>query len=92
MKLKHFYCLYFVKVMHKDKEIEACIDKPSSNGNGHCIILTHGAGADMNQKALQSAAEAVTKEGFACVRFTCKTINLVYRTKVFRSVMVGTVL
>ncbi len=75
---------------HKDKEIEACIDRPEGKGNGHCLVLTHGAGSDMNQRALQSMADAAAARGFTCVRFTCKTINLSYRTKVFRSVMVRT--
>ena len=74
---------------HKDKDIEACIHRPAVGDNGHCIILTHGAGGDMNHKSLQSAAEAVAAESFTCVRFTCKSLNLVYRIRVFKSVLVS---
>ena len=77
------------QVVHNDKQIEGCMHRPVENSNGYCIILTHGAGGDMNHGSLQSAAEAVSKEGFTCVRFTCKSLNLVYRTRVFKSVLVG---
>ena len=77
------------QVQHKDKQIDAAIDFPPDNGNGVAIILTHGAGGDMNLKALISAADAMTKRGYTCVRFTCKSLNLVYKTRVFRSVLVS---
>ncbi len=84
---------YAFEVVHKDKEIEACVDRPnesaSGSGRGFALVLTHGSSADMNQKALQSLAGAAKKRGFTVVRFTCKTTNLVYRSKVFRSVLVS---
>ncbi|CAL9690554.1 unnamed protein product [Knipowitschia caucasica] len=50
------------------------------------LLLTHGAGGDMNFTQLVSLAHAVAANGFLCLRFTCKGLNLVYRGKAYRAV------
>ncbi|XP_069061295.1 testis-expressed protein 30 isoform X4 [Pleurodeles waltl] len=48
------------------------------------VILTHGAGGDMNSKQLGSLASYLAAHGILCLRFTCKGPNLVYRTKAYK--------
>ncbi|XP_055726485.1 testis-expressed protein 30 [Salvelinus fontinalis] len=50
------------------------------------VILTHGAGGDMNFKHLVSLAHALSSNGLLCLRFTCKGLNLVYRVKAYHAV------
>lgn len=53
------------------------------------IILTHGAGGDMNFRQLRSLAHTLASAGFICMRFTCKSLNLGYRVKAYRAVWVS---
>ncbi|XP_029568197.1 testis-expressed protein 30 [Salmo trutta] len=50
------------------------------------VILTHGAGGDMNLKHLVSLAHVLASNGLLCLRFTCKGLNLVYRVKAYNAV------
>uniref|UniRef100_A0A8C5LL85 KANL3/Tex30 alpha/beta hydrolase-like domain-containing protein n=1 Tax=Leptobrachium leishanense TaxID=445787 RepID=A0A8C5LL85_9ANUR len=53
----------------------------------HGVILTHGAGGDMNYPPLASLASYLAAHGVLCLRFTCKGINLAHRTSVFTTVL-----
>ncbi|XP_071771893.1 testis-expressed protein 30-like [Centroberyx gerrardi] len=76
-----------VKVPFGTKHLDAAVCVPASVNDVHtAVILTHGAGGDMNFKHLVSLAHALASNGFICVRFTCKGLNLVYRVKAYRAV------
>ncbi|GCC19246.1 testis-expressed protein 30-like isoform X2 [Chiloscyllium punctatum] len=51
------------------------------------VILTHGAGGDMNFHQLISMSKFLASNGILCVRFTCKGLNLDYRIRAYRAVM-----
>ncbi|XP_076602393.1 testis-expressed protein 30 [Chaetodon auriga] len=76
-----------VKVPFGTKYLDAALCFPASVKHAHrAVILTHGAGGDMNFKHLVSLARALASDGFLCLRFTCKGLNLGYRVKAFRAV------
>ncbi|KAM3862373.1 uncharacterized protein tex30 [Diretmus argenteus] len=78
-----------VKVPFGTKHLDAAISVPASTTGVQydtAVILTHGAGGDMNFKHLVSLAHALASNGFICLRFTCKGLNLVYRVKAYRTV------
>ncbi len=52
------------------------------------VILTHGAGGDMHSPAIVALATELVKRGFLVLRFTCKGLNISYRTKVYNTVLV----
>ncbi|XP_072332434.1 testis-expressed protein 30-like isoform X4 [Scyliorhinus torazame] len=51
------------------------------------VILTHGAGGDMNFHQLVSMTKFLASNGILCLRFTCKGLNLDYRIRAYRAVM-----
>uniref|UniRef100_UPI00398E53A2 testis-expressed protein 30 n=1 Tax=Pristiophorus japonicus TaxID=55135 RepID=UPI00398E53A2 len=53
----------------------------------HGVILTHGAGGDMNFHQLVSMTKFLASNGILCLRFTCKGLNLDYRIRAYRAVM-----
>ncbi|XP_031137708.1 testis-expressed protein 30 isoform X1 [Sander lucioperca] len=76
-----------VKVPFGTKYLDAALCFPASVTDVHtAVILTHGAGGDMNFKHLVSLAHALAADGFLCLRFTCKGLNLGYRVKAYRAV------
>ena len=60
-----------------------------SHPNHYGVILTHGAGGDMNHAQLVSFATALAEVGFLVLRFTCKGLNIKYRSKVYLTVLVS---
>uniref|UniRef100_A0A672YXE2 Testis-expressed protein 30-like n=1 Tax=Sphaeramia orbicularis TaxID=375764 RepID=A0A672YXE2_9TELE len=67
--------------------MDAVLCSPSSAEDVHtAVILTHGAGGDMNFTHLVSVARALASSGIFCLRFTCKGLNLAYRVKAYRAV------
>ncbi|XP_038576107.1 testis-expressed protein 30 isoform X2 [Micropterus salmoides] len=73
-----------VKVPFGSKQLDAALCFPASVQGVHtAVILTHGAGGDMNFKHLVSLARALASGGFICLRFTCKGLNLGYRVKAY---------
>lgn len=79
-----------VKVPFGTKYLDAALCFPASVTDVHtAVILTHGAGGDMNFKHLVSLAHALAADGFLCLRFTCKGLNLGYRVKAYRAVWVS---
>ncbi|XP_042351184.1 testis-expressed protein 30 isoform X2 [Plectropomus leopardus] len=76
-----------LKVPFGTKYLEAALCLPASVTDVHtAVILTHGAGGDMNFRHLLSLAHALASHGFLCLRFTCKGLNLGYRVKAYRAV------
>ncbi|XP_054471786.1 testis-expressed protein 30 [Anoplopoma fimbria] len=76
-----------VKVPFGSKYLDAAMCVPTSATDVHtAVILTHGAGGDMNYKHLVSLARASASSGFLCIRFTCKALNLGYKVKAYRAV------
>ncbi|KAM7407711.1 hypothetical protein PAMA_003450 [Pampus argenteus] len=76
-----------VKVPFGSKHLDAALCVPASVEHLHtAVILTHGAGGDMNFKHLLSLAHALASHGFICLRFTCKALNLGYRVKAYHAV------
>ncbi|XP_041927106.1 testis-expressed protein 30 isoform X1 [Alosa sapidissima] len=77
-----------VKIPFGEKRLDAVItftDKVSDVRTA--VVLTHGAGGDMNFRHLVSLARAVAASGHICVRFTCKSLNLPYRVKAYGAVV-----
>ncbi|XP_061924455.1 testis-expressed protein 30 isoform X2 [Entelurus aequoreus] len=82
------FCEDKVKVPFGSKFLDAALCVPASSPESHAttgVILTHGAGGDMNFKHLISLAHALASNGFLCLRFTCKGLNLAHRVKAYRA-------
>uniref|UniRef100_A0A3Q1FRP1 Testis expressed 30 n=1 Tax=Acanthochromis polyacanthus TaxID=80966 RepID=A0A3Q1FRP1_9TELE len=78
---------YRLKVPFGTKSLDAALCVPASVTDVHtAVILTHGAGGDMNFKHLLSLAHSLASNGFICLRFTCKGLNLGYRVKAYCAV------
>nr|XP_015822265.2 testis-expressed protein 30 [Nothobranchius furzeri] len=76
-----------VKVPFGTKVLDAALCVPASVKDVHtAVVLTHGAGGDMNYKHLVSLAHTLASNGFICLRFTCKGLNLSYRVKAYCAV------
>ncbi|CAG2240846.1 Testis-expressed protein 30 [Mytilus edulis] len=85
---KKILCDRCITIELGKKKYEACLtyyNDPAKISYG--IILTHGAGGDMNHKQLVGIAEKLAKAGYLVLRFTCKGLNLAYRTKVFTGIV-----
>lgn len=79
-----------VKVPFGVKSLDATLCVPAAVNGGHtAVILTHGAGGDMNFKHLVSLAHELASNGFLCLRFTCKGLNLAYRVKAYGAAWVS---
>lgn len=82
-----------VKVPFGAKYLDATLCCPASVRDVHtAVILTHGAGGDMNFRHLVSLAHALASYGFICLRFTCKGLNLGYRVKAYHAVWVNMII
>ncbi|XP_070770956.1 testis-expressed protein 30 [Enoplosus armatus] len=76
-----------VKVPFGTKFLDVALCFPASVKDVHtAVILTHGAGGDMNFRHLVSLAHALASDGFLCLRFTCKGLNLGYRVRAYHAV------
>ncbi|XP_053560885.1 testis-expressed protein 30 [Bombina bombina] len=77
-----------VKIPFGKKNLDAVFSVPAEfSPKRHGVILTHGAGGDMNFIHLVSLASYLASNGLLCLRFTCKGLNLVYRTKAYNAVL-----
>lgn len=72
------------------KELGGALTVPETECVQTALILTHGAGGDMNLKPLMSLAQAAATCGVLCLRFTCKSLNLVHRVKAYEAAVVST--
>ena len=71
------------------KHLDAALTVPAESSNVRtAMILTHGAGGDMNFKHLVSMAHAAASKGIVCLRFTCRGLNFAYRLKAYHAVWV----
>lgn len=78
-----------VKVPFGTKCLDAVLCFPVSVKDVQtAVILTHGAGGDMNFIHLVSPSHALASGGFICLRFTCKGLNFGYRVKAYHAVWV----
>ena len=79
-----------VKVPFGTKYLDAslCFRSPVESVD-RAVIVTHGAGGDMNLPQLVALARALASGGFLCLRFTCKGPNLAHRVKAYRAVWVS---
>lgn len=76
-----------VKVPFGAKSLDAALCVPAAMSDAHtAVILTHGAGGDMNFSQLVSLAHQLASHGFLCLRFTCKGLNLAHRLKAYTAV------
>ncbi|KAM9851098.1 testis-expressed protein 30 isoform 3-T3 [Aulostomus maculatus] len=78
-----------VKVPFGAKHLDAVLCVPTGSVTRSGVILTHGAGGDMNFCHLVSLAHSLASSGFLCLRFTCKGLNLVYRVRAYHAVWVS---
>ncbi|XP_072267916.1 testis-expressed protein 30 [Pyxicephalus adspersus] len=77
-----------IKIPFDKKSLDAVLSVPKVHGGVlYGVILTHGAGGDMNFVHLVSLANHLASHGLLCLRFTCKGLNLVYRTKAYNAVL-----
>ncbi|XP_069496511.1 testis-expressed protein 30 [Ambystoma mexicanum] len=77
-----------VRIPFGNKHLDAVYTVPvKQQGPLHGVILTHGAGGDMNFVHLVSLASHLATHGLLCLRFTCKGLNLIYRTKAYKTVL-----
>lgn len=56
--------------------------------SGHGVILTHGAGGDMNYEHLKVLAKYLAENDMACLRFTCKPTVMKTRITAMTAVLV----
>ncbi|NXS06579.1 TEX30 protein, partial [Neodrepanis coruscans] len=75
-----------VKIPFGNKYLDAVFSVPEKTST-YGVILTHGAGGDMNLPPLLSLAAYLASHGVLCLRFTCKGLNVAYRTKAFKTVV-----
>ena len=78
-----------VKIPVEDRELDGVFNFPcEASWNGCAVILTHGAGGDMNYLHLEKLAAHLASTGILCLRFTCRTRNFKYRIQCFTAVVV----
>ncbi|XP_042666366.1 testis-expressed protein 30 isoform X1 [Centrocercus urophasianus] len=75
-----------VKIPFGNKQLDAIFNVPEKKLR-YGVILTHGAGGDMNFPQLVSLAAYLASQGILCLRFTCKGLNIAYRTKAYKTVV-----
>nr|XP_028584018.1 testis-expressed protein 30 [Podarcis muralis]XP_028584019.1 testis-expressed protein 30 [Podarcis muralis]XP_028584020.1 testis-expressed protein 30 [Podarcis muralis]XP_028584021.1 testis-expressed protein 30 [Podarcis muralis]XP_028584022.1 testis-expressed protein 30 [Podarcis muralis] len=75
-----------VKIPFGSKYLDALFSIPEKK-LPYAVILTHGASGDMNFSHLVSLANYLASHGFLCLRFTCKSLNIIYRTKAYKAVV-----
>ncbi|XP_053352803.1 testis-expressed protein 30 isoform X1 [Clarias gariepinus] len=74
-----------VSIPFGSKELQGALMVPETKCVQTALILTHGAGGDMNMKPLMSLARAVATSGLLCLRFTCKSLNLMHRVRAYEA-------
>ncbi|KAK6487046.1 testis-expressed protein 30 isoform X1 [Huso huso] len=75
-----------VNIPFGDKSLDGIVSVPDDH-NFCGVILTHGAGGDMNFRHLVSITTFLASNGILCVRFTCKGLNLAYRVNAYKAVV-----
>jgi len=83
--------LFYRKLIipYDKKDLDACVTYIGCiNLIKHAVILTHGAGGDKDLEQLVRLGEHLSGQQLLVIRFTCKGLNIKYRTSVYRHVMV----
>ncbi|KAH0624532.1 hypothetical protein JD844_032106 [Phrynosoma platyrhinos] len=75
-----------VKIPFGNKHLDAIFSVPDKI-LPYAVVLTHGASGDMNFSHLISLAKYLVSHEFMCLRFTCKSLNIIYRTKAYKAVV-----
>ncbi|XP_046582020.1 testis-expressed protein 30-like [Haliotis rubra] len=75
-----------LEIKYEDRQIPAVLTTPN-RPRDQGIVFTHGAGGDMDTPQVALICEGLSKRGFTVLRFTCKSLNLKYRTKVYAEVV-----
>lgn len=75
--------------MDNGKVVHTVIRTPvkTTTWTNYAIIITHGAGGDMNSTQLMNFVESLHTYGFVTVRFTCKPPNFAYRVRCYKAVL-----
>lgn len=77
-----------VKIPVEERELDGVFNFPcQASWNGCAVILTHGAGGNMNYLHLEKLSAHLASTGILCLRFTCRTKNFQYRTQCFTAVV-----
>ena len=66
------------------------VPKFKSTWSCFCVVMTHGAGGDLNTAPLSKLAKELSTSGLISLRFTCKTPNFAYRVRCFAAAVVCT--
>ncbi|XP_066282851.1 uncharacterized protein [Branchiostoma lanceolatum] len=69
------------------KHLPAVLTLPSRGPPRYGVVLTHGAGGDLDHAHLQGVAQVLARAGYLCLRFTCKALNIGYRIRAFTAAM-----
>uniref|UniRef100_A0ABM5FZD2 Testis-expressed protein 30 isoform X5 n=1 Tax=Pogona vitticeps TaxID=103695 RepID=A0ABM5FZD2_9SAUR len=75
-----------VKIPFGSKYLDAILSLPDKI-LPYAVILTHGASGDMNYSHLVSLANYLVSHGLLCLRFTCKSLNIIHRAKAYKAVV-----
>ncbi|XP_015908204.1 testis-expressed protein 30 isoform X2 [Parasteatoda tepidariorum] len=75
-------------VPYESKEIPSVLTYVGSCSKDRIlIVLTHGAGGDLNTPQLKAIRLFLASQNYVVVCFTCKGLNIKYRIKVFGKVL-----
>ncbi|XP_078675105.1 testis-expressed protein 30-like isoform X1 [Branchiostoma floridae x Branchiostoma belcheri] len=76
-----------VQIPFNKKHLPAVLTLPNRGPPRYGVILTHGAGGDMDHAHLQGLTQVLARHGYLCLRFTCKALNISYRIRAFTTVL-----
>ncbi|XP_057316707.1 testis-expressed protein 30-like isoform X1 [Hydractinia symbiolongicarpus] len=78
-----------LEIVVGDKQLHGILTKPNqfSSWSKYAVIITHGAGGDINNTHLIRITEKLVYYGFIVLRFTCKPPNFQFRVKCYRAVL-----
>ncbi|CAH1261480.1 TEX30 [Branchiostoma lanceolatum] len=69
------------------KHLPAVLTLPDRGPPRYGVVLTHGAGGDLDHAHLRGVAQVLARAGYLCLRFTCKALNIGYRIRAFTAAM-----
>ncbi|XP_035688921.1 testis-expressed protein 30-like [Branchiostoma floridae] len=82
-----FTVIFQLQIPFNKKHLPAVLTRPSRGQPRYGVILTHGAGGDMDHAHLRGVAQVLAGAGYLCLRFTCKGLNISYRIRAFTAVL-----
>ena len=79
-----------VTIAVEGRQLDGVLDVPrSTSWRGCALVLTHGAGGDLNFHHLDRLASHAAYTGILCLRFTCRPPNLKFRTRCYVAAVVS---